>query len=121
MFDMHQSLRFLLAVLAVWRLTHLLAQEDGPWDVFRRLRSAVSRVPGGRLLSCFYCLSLWVAIPAGWFVGETLVEQVAAWLAASGAAVLLERVTAPVPELTIEESDDELLRAARRTGDDQPG
>ena len=118
---MHQSLRFLLAVLAVWRLTHLLAQEDGPWDIFRRLRSAAARMPGGQLISCFYCLSLWVAIPAGWFVGETVIEQAVAWLATSGAAVLLERVTAPVPELTIEESDDELLRAAKRTGDDQPG
>lgn len=118
---MHQSLRFVLAALAVWRLTHLLAHEDGPWDVFRRLRGATAGIPGGRLLSCFYCLSLWLALPAGWFVGGTWAERIAAWLAASGAAILLERVTASPLGLTIEETDDELLRTAKRPGDDQPG
>src|SRR4051794_12684966 len=118
---MHQSLRFLLAALAVWRVTHLLAREDGPWNVFRHARAAADRVPGGRVLTCFYCLSLWVALPAGWFAADAPIERVASWLAASGAAVLLERVTAERVELTIEEGGDELLRSAERPRDDQPG
>ena len=27
-----------LGILAVWRVTHLLHAEDGPWDVLYRLR-----------------------------------------------------------------------------------
>jgi len=29
---------FTLSVLCVWRITHLLYAEDGPWDLFVRLR-----------------------------------------------------------------------------------
>ena len=30
--------RFILCTLALWRVTHLLAAEDGPWDLIARLR-----------------------------------------------------------------------------------
>jgi hypothetical protein len=32
-------LKFVLAVLATWRVTHLLASEDGPADIIVRYRS----------------------------------------------------------------------------------
>ena len=53
----------ILGTLAVWRTTHLLSQENGPGKVLARLRN--SSVDGfrGRLLGCFYCLSLWIAAP----------------------------------------------------------
>lgn len=118
---MPQTLRFVLAVLAVWRITWLLAREDGPWDVVRALRMRLAGSMPGRLLSCFYCLSVWVALPFGWFVGTTLTEVVVAWWAISGAAILLERATADTIALDAEDTDDELLRPGGRTPDDQPG
>jgi hypothetical protein len=100
---MHYSFRFLLAALAVWRLTHLLAKEDGPWDMILKLR----RSPGGgffgRLLSCFYCLSVWIAIPFALFLDGTAVERIVAWLALSGAAILLERMTGASMDIRIED------------------
>ena len=116
---MHQALRFLLAALAVWRVTHLLAHEDGPWGLLRAVRRVASASGAGGLVNCFYCLSTWIALPAGWFAGDTWLERTFAWLAASGAAILLERATAPVP-LSIEETGDELLRSAGRPDDDPP-
>ena len=100
---MHYSFRFLLAALAVWRLTHLLAKEDGPWDVVRRLRRALSGGFLGALISCFYCLSVWIAIPFAFFIPGTPLERVVAWLALSGAASLLERATADALDLRIED------------------
>ncbi len=111
---MHYAFRFLLAVLAVWRVTHLLAKEDGPWRVFERLRGTFL----GPLLSCFYCLSMWVAVPFVWFTGGSTLEKVVTWLALSGAAILLEKATEEPLEIKIEseeeEREDELLRAKRR-------
>jgi len=108
---MHYGVRIVLAVLAVWRLTHLVTKEDGPWDVFRRLR----RMFSGQLLSCFYCLSVWVAAPFVWFTGGSAAERFVTWWALSGAAVLLEKATSEQVEIKIEsdeqERDDELLRA----------
>jgi hypothetical protein len=43
---MNQPLRFMMAALATWRVTHLLAAEDGPADAVVRVRA---RAGGGRL------------------------------------------------------------------------
>jgi len=88
-------MRLVLAVLAVWRVTHLLAREDGPGEVLVRLRARLGWGFWGRLMDCFYCLSVWVAAPFAPFVARGLVETVVAWLALSGGACLLERLGAP--------------------------
>jgi hypothetical protein len=93
-------LRFALAVLAVWRVTHLLAAEDGPWNAVARLRARLGAGPLGRLMDCFYCLSVWVAAPFALFVAWRPPDLVVAWLALSGGACLLERATAPAVSVT---------------------
>ena len=85
--------RFALASLAVWRVTHLLAEEDGPVDAVLRVRARVGQGSLGELMDCFACLSLWVAAPASLAVARRGRELPVAWLALSGAACLLERAT----------------------------
>ena len=83
----------LIAILAVWRITHLFSGEDGPGDIFLRLRRLAGKSFLGQLLDCFYCLSLWFAAPAAWMLGETWLERVLLWLGLSGGAILLERLS----------------------------
>jgi len=85
-------MRFVLAVLATWRVTHLLASEDGPVDVIIRFRTLLDQSIVGRLMDCFNCLSLWVAALAALFVSRRPLEWLFCWLALSGGACLLERV-----------------------------
>jgi hypothetical protein len=85
-------LRFILAVLAAWRVTHLLAHEDGPADLIFRFRALLGRSLAGRLMDCFNCLSLWIAAPAALFVSRNPMDWLFTWLALSGGACLLERV-----------------------------
>jgi len=84
---------FVIAVLAVWRITHLFYGEDGPYDIFLRLRRLAGTSFFGQLLDCFYCLSLWFAAPLGWLMAETWLARVLVWLGISGGAILLQRVT----------------------------
>lgn len=84
--------RLVLAVLATWRLTHLLASEDGPGDVIARLRLWLGDRVFGKLMDCFYCMSLWVAAPVAWLLLNKWREWPLIWLALSGAACLLERL-----------------------------
>lgn len=56
-------MRFALTSLAVWRITHVLAEEDGPADTVLRLRARLGPGQLGELMDCFYCLSVWVAAP----------------------------------------------------------
>ena len=103
--------RFPVAVLAAWRITHLLAQADGPADLIVRLRLRVGERIGG-LLDCFYCLSVWVAAPLALLVCRDPLERLVTWLAISGAACLLERSTDN--DGTRKAVRDELLRTEAR-------
>lgn len=88
-------IRFAIASLATWRVSHLLRSEDGPGDILFRLRTSLGSGFFGKLMDCFYCLSLWVAAPFVMTVSTELRHVVPVWLAISGAACLLERATAP--------------------------
>lgn len=83
----------IIGVLSVWRVTHLLQAEDGPWDIVVRLRRFVGNGFWGKLLDCFHCLSLWVAAPAALLPGHGWSEWFFLWLAFSGGAILLEQLT----------------------------
>jgi hypothetical protein len=86
------SLTVALGVLFVWRVTHLLHAEDGPWRVVARLRQAAGGVLG-EALDCFYCLTLWIAAPVAAVIGPTWRYDLLLWPALSGAACLLQRAT----------------------------
>jgi hypothetical protein len=88
--------RFAVASLATWRLTHLLAFEDGPGDVVASLRARAGHGFFGKLMDCFYCLSFWVAVPLAPFVTSAVSEAPLVWVALSAAACLLERATQKV-------------------------
>jgi hypothetical protein len=107
-----QRVRFywlLLGILGVWRITHLLHVEDGPWKLLAKLRALLGRTLLGQLFDCFYCLSLWIAAPFAWLMGEGWKERLLLWPALSGAAVLLERVSAgdqaPPPAIYFEDQE----------------
>jgi len=84
-----------LGILATWRVTHLLHAEDGPWDVLAGLRRVVGSGLAGHLLDCFYCLSVWVAVPCAFALAEGWTARLVLWPALSGGAILLERLTSP--------------------------
>jgi hypothetical protein len=82
-----------IGTLVVWRLTHLFYGEDGPWNLLTRLRRLAGRGVWGDLMDCFYCLSLWIAIPFAFLLGENWKERLLLWPALSGAAILLQRLS----------------------------
>lgn len=106
-----------LGVLALWRVTHLFAAEDGPWKLIARLRRRADQALWGELLHCFYCLSLWLAVPLALSLGRSWEERLLLWPALSGGAMLLQRASRssePPPVRYAEEGEerfDELLRS----------
>ena len=83
-----------VAVLATWRLCHLIAHEDGPFDMIVRLRHAAGTGPAGRLMDCPYCLSLWIAVPFASLIATGWAAGIMLWLAISGGTCLVEQVFA---------------------------
>lgn len=84
---------FLICTLAVWRITHLFSQEDGPFDLVFKFRKLLGQGFFGNLLDCFYCLSLWIAVPFAVILCDKWLEGIIVWLALSGGACLLFKIT----------------------------
>ena len=82
-----------IGILVVWRITHFIYGEDGPWDVVVRLRRRAGEGLWGSLMDCFYCLSLWIAIPFAYLLAGRWKERLLLWPALSAGAILLERLT----------------------------
>ena len=81
-----------IGILGVWRVTHLFVSEDGPFDAILRLRHRLRAGFWGRLLDCFYCLSLWIAAPAAWVLSDGPRSAAMLWPALSAGAILVERL-----------------------------
>jgi len=118
---------FFLALLATWRLTHLLASEDGPADLIVRFRALLGQSIAGKLMDCFNCLSLWVAAPIALLITRKPLDLLLSWLALSGGACLLERIgydpliIHPDRQATEGEVSDGMLRSEEGVAQELPG
>lgn len=84
--------QFALVTLAVYRVSRLITLEDGPFDVFAKIRGKIDpnqRTWIGRGLSCVLCVSFWIAGLAALIVGASWIE----WLAMAGVIVVYYEVT----------------------------
>lgn len=92
-----QFFEYALGVLALWRVTHLLHAEDGPWGIVVRLREKAGESFWGELLDCFHCLSLWIALPFAIWLGNSFGQRLLLWLALSAGAIIMERILDSAP------------------------
>ncbi len=88
---MSLELQLLCAVLATWRLAHLLAHEDGPFDVIFKLRRRAGNGVFGQWMDCPYCSSFWIALPFAFWPQLDWASRLVFWLAISGGACVLQR------------------------------
>lgn len=78
----------ILRILATYRVTRMLAYEDGPGDVFVALRTYADACPAvARGLHCPLCLSFWLALAVGF-----LPDSMARWLGIAGGVALIHRL-----------------------------
>lgn len=88
-----------IIALAVWRISVLLMDDDGPFLILSRLRTRLGvydlQKRGGfaDLFNCMYCMSFWVAISVVlvlYLQGDLLPYAPLRALAYSGASVILD-------------------------------
>lgn len=97
-------LTIILGALATWRVAHILIYENGPFQIFRRIRikSGVVYVTDTdevfsykyELFICLWCASVWVGLVTTLLM--LLWPQIAPWIfmpfALSTLAILLDRI-----------------------------
>lgn len=90
------GIELLALALAAYRLSRMLAMEDGPFDVFVRIRARFDPLQTtwlGRGVNCPLCVGFWASlfVLAVWFIpgaGPIIVT----WWAISGAQTVIQRV-----------------------------
>ena len=90
---MNEIVKYIVLVIVVWRLTHLIGAEDGPFDLIFKLRKLCGNSFFGKLMDCFYCLSIWIGILAAVYVSRNWETIIMLALYYSGASILLEKLT----------------------------
>ncbi len=99
-------LHLVLLIAAVWRLSNLLANEDGPFHFFKTLRSKIARAEvrsrrkGGLLsklhlyegVNCEYCNSIWFGsfYAATYLIAPQVAVALAFPLALSAGAIIIK-------------------------------
>lgn len=101
--------RLIVGALATWRLSLMLVEEAGPFDIFERVRRKAEvyylgedgrpTTFFGKLLSCLWCTSVWMG------TGVTIVALSPVWyvlipFAFSGFAVIVHLRTGPWDDQT---------------------
>jgi hypothetical protein len=100
------SLEFVVYCLATWRISSLLVNEPGPFDVFVKIREVFGirhnekipyEYPGtffAQLLSCVWCTSIWVAIfvTLAWIFIPDILFVLSLPLAISAVVILIEGI-----------------------------
>jgi hypothetical protein len=90
---MGDLLKYFVLVVVVWRITHLIGVEDGPFDLIIKLRKLAGNSFLGKLMDCFYCLSIWIGFFAAWYAATGFAEIIIFTIYYSGASILLEKIT----------------------------
>ena len=83
----------IIFVIIVWRITHLIYAEDGPFDLIIKLRKLLGNSFLGKLMDCFYCLSIWLGLACAFYAGNGVIEIIMLAIFYSGASILLEKLT----------------------------
>ena len=98
-------LEFIAYCLATWRISSLLVDEAGPFDVFVKIREVFGikhkdRIPYeypetffAQLLSCVWCVSIWIGLfmTLAWLWVPEILFLVALPFALSAGAVLIKK------------------------------
>lgn len=121
--NIHSNLLLIILVqsLAVWRLSSLLAREDGPFNIFARVRSfifwsASSRSgPIGKLATtvsegivCIWCNSIWFSVIISFLPGLYWQEWVVAVFSTSALTILIETGYSLIKQVITHISDEDI-------------
>jgi hypothetical protein len=96
---------FVVVAMAVWRVSSIVAREDGPMDIFPRFKTRVLDLSENkrihisvrkmlnsfyRGLNCIWCNSVWFSAIASIFISVSFLEWIVVTLSLSTVAIMVE-------------------------------
>ena len=79
----------ILAALAVYRISRMITDEEGPFAIFVKVRGLAKPDTWiGRGLECIMCVSFWIALPIALYIGG---DWLLTWPALSAVTVIIRK------------------------------
>jgi hypothetical protein len=77
-------------MLATWRISSLLVNEDGPFEIFDTIRVVFDRL---KVFQCLWCTSVWIGtiVTVGYFFNPTLTTWILLPFTISAGAILVDK------------------------------
>lgn len=98
---MNEWLNLILLSLVCYRIASLISLDEGPFEIFHRLRvvsgaydygqNGKAGSPLGRGIACPYCVGLWIALPLALYADLSLWWLW--WLAIAGMQAFLQSIS----------------------------
>ena len=85
--------KYFILVIVTWRVTHLISNEDGPFEIIFKLRQIAGNSFFGKLMDCFYCLSIWIGFLLSIYISNQAIEIIFFTLYFSGTSIIIEKLT----------------------------
>ena len=85
--------KYFILVIVTWRVTHLISNEDGPFEIIFKLRQISGNSFFGKLMDCFYCLSIWIGFLLSIYISNQVIEIIFFTLYFSGTSIIIEKLT----------------------------
>lgn len=86
-------LKIILIILGVFRISHLIVYEMGPFDIFSKLRGLIVKniktawiVEG---FNCVLCISFWLSAIGAFFVSFDFSDYFIRWFGIAGAVAII--------------------------------
>lgn len=85
----------LIGPIVIWRMTHMMQEENGPFAVFARIRAFIASHTSDRVggvnegYNCFKCLSVWLSMLYAVGLSDSFAQWVAITFFLSGIAIFL--------------------------------
>lgn len=91
-----ELLLVIVGAFAVWRVTYMIQEEAGPFEIFRRLQAWVWKDPvrlGGLRdgLRCFNCTSVWFSALAALVIAGNVFVFFLYWFAIAALAMFINK------------------------------
>lgn len=94
-------LRVVLAILSTYRIAELIAVDDGPFDIFKKIRCLYNdgsqgiKLSFSKLVNCPFCIGVWIAFVISFVVLFPSIggDFVLLFLGIAGGQTLLESLS----------------------------
>lgn len=90
---MQLLIEFTICVFAIYRVSYMIAQEEGPFGIFAFIQGKTAKQSNWfeRGMNCLMCISFWLSLLASLYLSQSVVQFFLYWFSIAGGVLVLHK------------------------------